>query len=209
VLPLQKVINCNYIISNYSFISSITGGYFTKGHTTSISRFARIALLVTLLAVLVVSTVAQTNPTTPVTRGAVVYGDDAFKGKMQQALDYLKADYPADYDNVTFWLSEVRPTDTYTRVNTSGICFINGSDADASYYWLAGVLIHEAQHVADDRIYFVDHPYTDRETEQRALTVQASYLRSVSGWTEEQSGSWVDGWLAKEYWATIPAKYGA
>jgi hypothetical protein len=128
---------------------------------------------------------------------------------VQQALDYLKADYPADYANVTFWLSEIRPTDTYTRVNTSGVCFLNDADAEASFYWLAGVLIHEAQHVADDDVYFVDHTYSDRESEQRALTVQADYLGAINSWTQEQSGSWIDGWLAKEYWKTIPEKYGA
>jgi hypothetical protein len=162
-----------------------------------------------VLSVFVVSAVAQTNPATPVNHGAVVYGDDAFKASMQQALDYLNANYPADYESVTFWLSEVWPTDTYTRVNTSGICFINAADADASYYWLAGVLIHEAQHVADDRIYFVDSPYSDWESEQRALTVQATYLSSVNGWTKVQTDSWIDGWLAKQYWVTIPEKYGA
>jgi hypothetical protein len=155
----------------------------------------------------VVSVVAQTNPATPVARGAVANGDAAFNGNVQQALDYLKADYPADYANVTFWLSDVFPTDTYTRVNTSGICYVNGADADASYYWLASVLIHEAQHVADDRIYFVDHPYSDRESEQRALEAQVAYLGPVNSWTQAQSDSWVNGWLAKEYWVTIPEKY--
>jgi hypothetical protein len=166
------------------------------------------AALVTLLSVLVVSTVAQTYQATLINRGAVMYGDTAFNGNVQKALDYLKADYPADYENVTFWLSEVRPTDTYTRVNTSGVCFINGNDADASYYWLAGVLIHEAQHVADDDIYFVDNPYSDRESEHRALDVQGAYLGSVNSWTPEQTNSWIDGWLAKEYWVTIPEMYG-
>jgi hypothetical protein len=161
-----------------------------------------------VLSVLVVSTVAQTYPATLINRGAVVHGDPAFTGNMQQALDYLKADYPADYDNVTFWLAEILPTDTYTRVNTSGICFINGNDANASYYWLAGVLIHVAQHVADDDIYFVDHPYSARESEHRALDAQGAYLGSVSSWTPEQTNSWIDGWLAKEYWVTIPEKYG-
>jgi hypothetical protein len=138
-----------------------------------------------------------------------VYGDGQFQGNVQHALDYLKADYPADYANVTFWLAEIHPTDTFTRVNTSGICFINGADADASFYWLAGVLIHEAQHVADDDVYFVDNAYSDRESEHRALNSQVSYLGSVNGWTQEQCNSWVDGWLAKEYWKTILEKYGA
>jgi|AGTN01.2.fsa_nt_gi hypothetical protein len=168
-----------------------------------------IAALVTLLSLIVVNAVAQTNPATPVNRGAVVYGDDSFRGNVQQALDYLKTEYPADYANVTFWLAEILPTDTYTRVNTSGVCFLNGADADASFYWLAGVLIHEAQHVADDSIYFVGHPYSDRESELRALTVQAAYLGSVNDWTQAQTDSWIDGWLEKEYWETIPEKYGA
>jgi hypothetical protein len=178
-----------------------------NGHATNVVRFARLAALVTLLSVVVVSAVAQTNPATPVTRGAVATGDNVFNGNVQKALDYLKADYPADYASVTFWLSEVRPTDTYTRVNTQGICYINDADADDSFYWLAGVLIHEAQHVADDDLYFVDNPYSDRESEQRALTVQAAYLGSVNSWTPTQADSWVDGWLAKQYWVTIPAKY--
>jgi hypothetical protein len=138
-----------------------------------------------------------------------VYGDDAFNGNVQQALDYLEAEHPSDHANVIFWLSEIRPTDTYTRVNSSGVCFLNDADAEASFYWLASVLIHEAQHVADDDVYFVDHTYSDRESEQRALTVQAAYLGAINSWTPEQSGSWIDGWLAKEYWKTIPEKYGA
>lgn len=155
-----------------------------------------------------VSAVAQTNPATPVAIGAVPQGDATFNGNVQQALDYLKTAYPADYENVIFWLSEVRPTDTYTRVSKNGVCYINGADADASYYWLAGVLIHEAQHVADDDIYFVDNPYSDRESEHRALDVQGAYLGSVNSWTPDQTNSWIDGWLAKQYWVTIPEKYG-
>lgn len=179
------------------------------GRTTSIRRFVRFAALATVFSVLVVSAVAQTNPATPVGTGAVVYGDAMFKGNVQQALDYLKTDYPADYANVTFWLAEIHPTDTYTRVNTSGICFVNGNDSTASFYWLAGVLVHEAQHVADDDIYFVDHAYSDRESEHRALDAQGAYLGSVSSWTPTQTQSWIDGWMAKEYWVTIPKKYGA
>ena len=156
-----------------------------------------------------VSTVAQTYPATPARNGdaPTVYGDAAFQGKVQQALDAMKADYPDDYHSATFWLSEIRPTDTFTRVNNGGICYINGNDADSSFYWLAGVLIHEAQHVADDDIYFVDHPYSDEASEQRALTVQAAYLESINGWTHAQTDLWVSGWLAKSYWVTIPAKY--
>ncbi len=184
------------------------GGISTAGYVVSIKRFARLAALAVVLSVLIISTVAQTNPAMPLGTGAVLYGDDAFKANVQQALDYLKADYPADYANVTFWLAEVRPTDTYTRVNTRGICYLNDADAESSYLWLASVLIHEAQHVADDDIYFVDNPYSDRESEQRALTVQATNLASENGWTQEQSNAWIDGWLAKEYWKTIPEKYG-
>ncbi|HEY3274049.1 MAG TPA: hypothetical protein VGJ92_09815 [Methanocella sp.] len=162
-----------------------------------------------MLSVLVVSAVAQTYPATLINRGAAVYGDARFQSNMEQALDYLQTAYPADYDNVTFWLAEIRPTDTYTRVNTSGVCFINGNDSNASHYWLASVLIHEAQHVADDDVYFVDNPYSDRESERRALDAQGAYLESVSSWTPEQTNSWIDGWLAKEYWVTIPEKYNA
>jgi len=63
--------------------------------------------------------------------------------------------------------------------------------------------------VADDHGYFVDNPYSDRESEQRALTSQASYLGSVNGWTQQQDDDWVNGWLAKQYWVTIPQKYNA
>lgn len=177
------------------------------GHIASIKRFIKVAALVAVLSVLVVSAIAQTYPATPVRRGAVAYGDETFRGNVQQALDHLKADYPADYANVTFWLAEIHPTDTFTRVNKSGICFISDADADGSFYWLASVLIHEAQHVADDNIYFVDNPYSDRVSEARALTAQAAYLGAASGWTQEQSVSWIDDWLAKVYWETIPEKY--
>ena len=181
----------------------------TYALASNIFRYAKIATIIIVLAVLAVSVEAQTYQGMPVHESALpeISGDQAFTGNIQQALDYLEASYPADYDNVVFWLSEIRPTDTYTRVNREGICYINGDDASASYYWLAGVLIHEAQHVTDDAIYFVDHQYTADESEHRALISQAAYLEGVNGWTQAQADEWIDGWLAKRYWETIPEKY--
>ena len=139
--------------------------------------------------------------------GPAVGGDPRFAGNVQAALDYLKANYPSDYAKVTFWLSDVNPTDTFTRVDSGGHCYINGADGDASFYWLAGVLIHEAQHVQDDATYFVDHPYSAEESEHRALLSQVAYLGSINSWTQQQDDYWVDGWLAKKYWITIPEQY--
>ena len=162
-----------------------------------------------LLALLVCST-ARTYQATPFHPGALpdIYGDETFQGNVQQALDYLQASYPDDYHNVTFWLSEIRPTDTYTRVDSYGVCHIDVTDQQASYYWLASVLIHEAQHVADDHVYFVDHAYTADQSEYRALVAQASYLAAINDWTSEQKYYWVNGWMSKKYWETIPAEYG-
>jgi hypothetical protein len=160
--------------------------------------------------VLVVGATAQTYPARPMHPDSLpaITGDQAFKGNIQQALDYLEVNYPDDYKNVTFWLTEIHPTDTYTRVNNYGVCYVNGNDADASFYWLAGVLIHEAQHVADDDTYFVDNEYTPAESEHRALTMQASYLAAINSWTQAQADYWINGWMEKEYWETIPKKYG-
>ncbi len=180
------------------------------GLASNAFRYAKIAVIIIVLAVLVVSVEARTYQGKPMHEGALpeVSGDQAFTGNIQQALSYLEASYPEDYNNVVSWLSEIRPTDTYTRVNNEGVCYINGNDANASYYWLAGVLIHEAQHVNDDAIYFVDNPYTADESEHRALISQAAYLEGINGWTQAQADSWIDGWLAKRYWETIPEKYG-
>jgi hypothetical protein len=183
---------------------------FIYGLASNVFRYAKIAVIILVLAVLVVSVEAQTYQGKQLHESAlpVIYGDTMFKSNTQKALDYLEASYPGDYNNVVAWLSEIRPTDTYTRVNNEGICYINGNDANASYYWLAGVLIHEAQHVNDDAIYFVDNQYTPEESEHRALISQATYLEDISGWTQAQADSWVDGWMAKRYWETIPEKYG-
>lgn len=164
--------------------------------------------LVTLLSVAIAGATAQTYSASQLHPGEVpeVYGDPEFKATVQAALDYLRLNYPGDYDNVTFWLSEVRPTDTYTRVNSYGICYLNAADC-GNYFWTAGVLIHEAQHVQDDGTYFIEHPYTADESELRALTVQAAYLASINGWTDDQESEWVDGWFARRYWETIPGKY--
>lgn len=140
--------------------------------------------------------------------GPTMYGDGQFKASIADAMDYLKTEYPDDYGRVAYWISEIRPTDTYTRIDNHGICYIDPDDAKASRYWLAGVLIHEAQHTYDDNVYFSDRPYTARESEARALDVQAAYLGSVNGWTEEQVQNWIDGYLALNYWETIPVKYG-
>ena len=142
------------------------------------------------------------------TIGPVVYGDSLFKDNVAYSMDYLRQAYPDNFGHVAYWIAEIRPTDTYTRIDNNGICYINEKDADASFYWLAGVLIHEAQHTQDDNTYFLTHPYTARESEARALEVQATYLGSVDHWTNEQVQSWVDGYLGTNYWETIPVKYG-
>lgn len=138
----------------------------------------------------------------------VISGDSMFKENVGISLAYLQRDYPDNYAHVIYWISEIRPTDTYTRIDNNGICYINANDADASHYWLAGVLIHEAQHTEDDNTYFLSHSYTARESEARALEVQAAYLGSVESWTGAQIQSWVDGYLGTNYWETIPVKYG-
>ncbi|WP_424359009.1 hypothetical protein [Methanocella sp. MCL-LM] len=140
--------------------------------------------------------------------GPTVYGDDRFKVSINTAMEKLQAEYPEDYLRVSSWISEIRPTDTYTQIDNHGICYIDPADATANPYWLAGVLVHEAQHTYDDSVYFSNHPYTARESEARALEVQAAYLGSVNSWTEDQVQSWVDGYLAQNYWETIPVKYG-
>jgi hypothetical protein len=175
----------------------------------NVIRYLKMAAIIVVLAVLVVSVEARTYQGKLIHEGPlpVIYGDTAFKVNVQQALDYLATNYPADYENVVSWLAEIRPTDTYTRVNSAGVCHLNADDFTASYLWLASVLIHEAQHVNDDAIYFVDHPYTAEECEHRALNVQSAYLEDVNGWTREQADMWVDGWMAKRYWETIPEKY--
>ena len=138
----------------------------------------------------------------------VLSGDSMFKENVVKSLAYLQQDYPDNYSHVIYWIAEIKPTDTYTRIDNNGICYINEKDADASYYWLAGVLVHEAQHTQDDNSYFLSHSYTARESEARALEVQATYLGSVDHWTKEQVQSWIDGYLGTNYWETIPVKYG-
>jgi len=140
--------------------------------------------------------------------GPTVYGDSQFTNNLETAMGYLYQEYPADYASVNRWISEVHPTDTYTRIDNNGICYINEKDIDASRYWLAGVLIHEAQHTEDDHTYFLNHTYTARESEARALEAQGAYLGSVNHWNSDEIQSWVDGYLATDYWETIPAKYG-
>jgi len=138
----------------------------------------------------------------------VISGDSTFKENVGISLAYLQQDYPDNYSHVIYWISEIRPTDTYTRINNNGVCYINENDANASYYWLAGVLIHEAQHTQDDNTYFLSHSYTARESEARALEVQATYLGSVNSWTNDQIQNWIDGYFSTNYWETIPVKYG-
>ncbi|HMK46500.1 MAG TPA: hypothetical protein VK436_07715 [Methanocella sp.] len=138
----------------------------------------------------------------------VIYGDGHFVNNIELAMGYLDQEYPAEYTLVNRWISEIHPTDTYTRIDNNGICYINDKDIDASCYWLAGVLIHEAQHTEDDHTYFLNHTYTAKESEARALEAQGAYLGSVNHWTPVQIQSWVDGYLATDYWETIPAKYG-
>jgi len=181
----------------------------TYALASNVIRYLKMAAIIVVLAVLVVSVEAQTYQGKLIHEGPLpaIYGDEAFKSNVQQALDYLATNYPADYEIVVSWLDEIRPTDTYTRVNSAGICHLNADDSYASYYGLAGVLIHEAQHVNDDAIYFVDNPYTADESEHRALNIQAAYLGVVNDWTQEQADEWVDGWMAKRYWETIPEKY--
>ncbi len=188
-----------------------SGGFVTVSKVSNIIRYSSFTILILFLTIMLIGSVAHTYQAVPVRTGdtPTVFGDAAFQGSVQKAMDYLKAEYPADYANVNLWLVEIRPTDTYTRVDSYGACYVNGNDSGASTYWLAGVLIHEAQHAADDHGYFVDHPYSDRASEQRALTSQVNYLGSVSGWTQQQDDDWVNGWLAKQYWVTIPAKYSS
>lgn len=137
-----------------------------------------------------------------------VYGDTQFQSEISTALDYLRTEYPADYASVTRWIAEIRQTDTYTRIDNNGICYVDPGDANASLYWLAGVFVHEAKHTEDDNGYFLTHTYTARESEARALQVQAEYLGSVNGWTDAQGQNWVEGYLSTNYWETIPVKYG-
>lgn len=192
--------------SNYNFVSR---GITIDGLARYFIRYIRLVAMVAIISVMVTGATAQNLQASQVHTGSIsdIYGDQRFKDNIQASLDYLKTNYPADYNNVTFWLAEIRPTDTYTRVNNYGTCYINGPDADASFYWLASVLIHEAQHVQDDDTYFIDNAYSDQESEHRALISQAIYLKSVSNWTQEQTDSWIDGWLQKKYWETIPKKY--
>ncbi len=181
----------------------------TYGLIRNTVRYGMIAAMIVVIAVMAVTVEARTYPGKLIDDGATpeIYGDAAFQGKVQQAIGYLAANYPADYKSVVTWLEEIRPTDTYTRVNNAGVCYINGEDVDSSYYWLAGQLIHEAQHVNDDAVYFAAHPYTADESEHRAPDAQAVYLESVNGWTDAQASLWVTGWLTERYWETIPEKY--
>ena len=142
------------------------------------------------------------------TTGPAIYGNDHFVNNIELAMGYLYQEYPDNYTSVNRWISEIHSTDTYTRIDNNGICYINDKDIDASRYWLAGVLIHEAQHTEDDHTYFLNHTYTARESEARALEAQGAYLGSVNRWTKDQVQNWVDGYLATDYWETIPAKYG-
>lgn len=134
-------------------------------------------------------------------------GDPHFKSNVDQAMSCLKESYPEYYLSVSYWIKEIRPTDTYTRINNHGICYINKNDSRASHYWLAGVLIHEARHVEDDNTYFLHHDYSPEISEKSALTVQAEFLGSLNGWTDEQEQNWINKHFMTRYWETIPAKY--
>lgn len=140
----------------------------------------------------------------------VIFDDDVnpgFKDNVNLALDYLRDHYPDNYTSVTRWLTEIRPTGTFTRVNNKGICYIDRDDANASYIWLAGVLIHEARHVEDDNTYFISAQYSPEESERRALYSQASFQASVNGWTGEETEDWAEEYLKTRYWETITASY--
>jgi hypothetical protein len=131
--------------------------------------------------------------------------DPWFAKNVNSALDYLDSNYPENYSDVTTWLGTIEPTDTYTRVTDSGVCYICQNDWDGNPIWLASVLIHEARHVEDD--HSARPPHDDAEAEERALTCQSVFLGSVNSWDAGQEKSWVDGYMKTRYWEIIPAKY--
>lgn len=137
----------------------------------------------------------------------VIFGEDHFRENVMIALEYLENNDPDAYLSVIYWIDDIHPTDTYTRVNNFGTCYLNSNDFDANPIWLAGVLIHEAKHVEDDNSYFLRNAYSDRESEQRALSSQVKFLAVENSWTGNEADNWVSGWLEKRYWETIPAKY--
>jgi hypothetical protein len=175
-----------------------------------ISRLLRItitAISVAMVSVAITGTCAYTFEAQQLYHEGepVIHGDTGFQSRIHDALDYLEDRYPDNYRETAFWLTEVRPTDACTRVNGLGVCYISKKDASDQRVWLAGVLIHEAQHVEDDYTYFIEHPYTVEESELRALRSQSAFLASAYGWSPEQRESWIDYWMDNRYWER--AKY--
>lgn len=125
-----------------------------------------------------------------------VIGSAAFKGKVGQALELLKAKAPDSYQNVCKYLYKIvenanSGVDIYSKTFFLG----SGTIQQGDVYWVAGVIVHDAYH---SQLYSNGQAFVGAGAEETCNQVQKKALRDIGA--PDYYLTYLDEVSKSQYW---------